>query len=192
MVRSIVIMLLIAALAGCSGQRERHNGQAKGSKDLSRVKVISASAVQLLQTLRHLKAEAVVVNIWATHCPPCVAEFPDLIKLRRNYKDLDVALVLICVDPESNVGPVRQFLADQGVDFPTYIRSDTDRIFIQTFDARWKGRLPATWIFDADGTVRHFWVGRGSYEFLESKVEDVIDKGMANIDSRLDVPHTHL
>ena len=192
MLRSIAITLLSAALAGCSGQREGDKGQAKASAELEGVEIISASAERILQTIRNLDAEAVVVNIWATHCPPCVAEFPDLIKLRRNYKDLDVALILICVDSESNLGSVRQFLASQGVDFPTYIRSDSDRRFIQIFDARWKGRLPATWVFDADGTVKHFWVGRGSYEFLESKVEDVIGKGVAMIGGHLNVPNNNL
>jgi hypothetical protein len=89
-------------------------------------------------------------------------------------------LLLVAVDPESSTAKIQEFLASQNVDFLTYIRSNHDPKFVDTFDPRWTGALPATWIYDSGGTLRHFWEGRRPYSFMEDKVMEVMNRGIAH------------
>ena len=94
----IVILSLIFA---CSGQENR--GEERHEKsELNVVRVVPTSSTEILRAIGELDAEAVVVNVWATHCPPCREEFPDLLQLRRNFGPLGMKLLLVAVDPESS------------------------------------------------------------------------------------------
>ncbi|MEO8603545.1 MAG: hypothetical protein ABI629_13300, partial [bacterium] len=62
----------------------------------------------------------------------------------------------------------------QGVDFPTYIKTGDDMQFINAFDPKWSGALPATFIYDGTGQLRHALLGKSSYAQFEAKVLDVL------------------
>lgn len=135
----------------------------------------SATAAQVLDAVKAAKAKAVVVNVWATWCIPCREEMPDLLKLRREYKDRGVALLLVSGDFSSERAAAAQFLTEQGVDFPTYIKTGDDMAFINAFDPHWSGALPGTFIYDADGRLRHALLGKTTYAQVEAKVLDVLN-----------------
>jgi thiol-disulfide isomerase/thioredoxin len=176
--RMSIPVVVLSLIFACSGQENR--GEARQEKnELNAVRVVPASSTEILRAIGNLDAETVVVNVWATHCPPCREEFPDLLQLRRNFGPLGMKLLLVAVDPETSTAKVQEFLASQNVDFPTYIRSDHDLKFVGTFDPRWTGALPATWIYDSRGTLRHFWEGRRPYRFMEDKVTEVMNGGIA-------------
>lgn len=133
-----------------------------------------ATARQVLDAVKAAKAKVVVVNVWATWCIPCREEMPDLVKLRRDYKDRGVALLLVSGDFSTERDAAATFLGEQGVDFPTYIKTGDDMAFINAFDPKWSGALPATFIFDGQGTLRHALLGKSSYAQFEAKVLDVL------------------
>ena len=64
------------------------------------------------------------------------------------------------------------FLSEQGVDFPTYIKTGDDMAFITAFDPKWSGALPANFLFDAQGRQRHALLGKSSYAQFEAQVLD--------------------
>jgi thiol-disulfide isomerase/thioredoxin len=119
-------------------------------------------------------ARAVVLNVWATWCAPCREEFPDLLRLRRAYSDSGLRLILVSADFEDQAGAERQFLAGQGVDFESYIKIGDDMAFIEGLHPRWTGALPATFVYDGRGRLRHFQEGRTTYASLEPRVLDAL------------------
>ena len=133
-----------------------------------------ATAAQVLDAVKAAKAKVVVVNVWATWCIPCREEMPDLLKLRRDYKERGVALLLVSGDFSAEREQAAAFLGEQGVDFPTYIKTGDDMAFIDAFDPKWSGALPATFIYDGQGALRHALLGKTSYAELETKVLDVL------------------
>ncbi len=133
-----------------------------------------ATAAQVLDAVRAAKKPVVVVNLWATWCIPCREEFPDLMKLRRAYKDRGIEVLLVSGDFSSERDQATTFLTEQGVDFPTYIKTGDDMAFINAFDPKWSGALPATFIYDGQGTLRHALLGKSSYAQFEEKVLDVL------------------
>ena len=139
-----------------------------------RVDLRPVSATELLELIDGSDAEAVLVNIWATWCTPCREEFPDIVRLYRAYAQRGVEVVFVSGDLEADMPQVLEFLAAQGVDFPSYLKVGKDLEFIDTFHPGWSGLLPATFVYDASGSLRHFWEGEASYEIFESRVLEVL------------------
>ncbi len=136
--------------------------------------LLPASAAQVLEAVRAPGARAVLVNVWATWCQPCVEEFPDLVRLHRAYQDRGLRLVLVSADFEEQREPVIAFLKRQGVSFPSYLKDQKDEAFIDGLDPRWSGALPASFVFDDRGAVVQFWEGKQSYAALEAKVAPLL------------------
>lgn len=128
----------------------------------------------MLDAVKAAKAKVVVVNVWATWCIPCREEMPDLLKIRRDFADRGVSLLLVSGDFSTEREAAAEFLGEQGVDFPTYIKTGDDMAFINAFDAKWSGALPATFIYDGQGQQRHALLGKTSYAELEAKILDVL------------------
>lgn len=135
-----------------------------------------ATAAEVLAAVRAADAKAVLVNVWATWCIPCREEFPDLLRLRRAYANQGLNVLFVSGDFASERNAATTFLTEQGVDFPTYIKTGDDMQFIDAFDQQWSGALPATFIYDHTGTRRHALLGKSSYAQFEEKVRDVLKK----------------
>ena len=169
-----LILFLIAVLTiSCSNEAPAPNLAAKPATGLS---ITPATGAEIAQAIKNTEANAILVNVWATWCAPCVEEFPDIMKLYRTYKDQGLRIVFISADFEDPPKAAEAFLKDHGVDFPTFIKSGRDMAFINALDPNWSGALPATWVYDGSGKKHHFWEGKVSYEVFEEKVLSVLQK----------------
>ena len=157
------VALAIAILAGCGRRAEGPPFQA-------------ATADQVLAAVREPGARAVLVNVWATWCPPCRAEFPDLMRVERELRFEGLRMVLVSADFDEALPQARAFLAGHGVNFRSYHKTGDDMKFINTLDSLWSGALPATLLYDGAGRRVRFWEGRQSYETLSRAVRDVLQK----------------
>jgi thiol-disulfide isomerase/thioredoxin len=163
----VILLATVVAIAFAVTVRSLH------SAPEGRV-LLPGTAAQVLAAVRAPGASVVVVNVWATWCIPCREEFPDLLRLRRAYRDRGLRLVLVSGDFPSDREAALGFLAEQGVDFPTYLKEGDDMAFIDALDSRWSGALPATFVYDSSGALRHFREGKTSYEDLETVVREVL------------------
>jgi peroxiredoxin len=103
-------------------------------------------------TLRDLRGQIVVLNFWATWCPPCVEEIPSLEQLQEHYKGKGVIVLGVSIDDDD--GAYHQFLKDHKVDFITVRdQSKHSSILYGTF------KYPETYIIDRNGIVRRKFIG---------------------------------
>jgi len=169
--RNIFIIFTIACLG-------LHLGCDQPAVNLPKEKGLSiqpASAEQVLAAIQNAQGHAVLVNVWATWCQPCVEEFPDIMQLYKKYQDRGLKIIFVSADFANQTEAAEKFLKKQGVDFATYQKSGKDMAFINTLDERWSGALPATWIYDSKGNKRHFWEGKKDHAHFESAILDVLE-----------------
>jgi peroxiredoxin len=110
--------------------------------------------------LSDFEGKPVVLNIWATWCPPCRSEIPDIIEFARDH-EVDVAVVSISVDEPGT--DVTAFAEELGINYP--ILMDDGEAANKYIGAR--PGIPQTYFIDRDGVVRgHVYgaAGRGLFE----------------------------
>jgi len=100
-----------------------------------------------------LRGRIVVVNFWATWCPPCVDEMPSLEKLHRALGP--EGLVILGVSVDEDEAALRAFVARTGVTFPV-LRDPGGRVAAHAY--RTTG-WPETFVIDPSGRLRESFVG---------------------------------
>jgi thiol-disulfide isomerase/thioredoxin len=98
-------------------------------------------------TLSSLKGKVVLLNFWATWCPPCRQEMPGFDKLYQSLRS-DPDFVLLAVDSLEDAKTVRSFLDKNPYHFPVVL--DTQGTATQTYSVR---AYPTTYLIDRQGRV---------------------------------------
>jgi len=134
-----------------------------------------AAAIHSVNPDRGGDVSAVLVNVWATWCLPCLEELPDVLRLRREFLASGLRVVLVSGDFPDQLSAVEEYLARLGVDFETFIKDGPDMEFIDALYEEWSGAMPATLVYDGRGRLVQFREGKATYEELESWVRDALE-----------------
>ena len=96
-----------------------------------------------------------LVNFCATFWDPCRDEFPDLVKIDREFRPKSLDFVTVSLDDLSGIKTdVPKFLAQMKATMPAYLLNVTDpEPAINAVDPKWQGDLPATFLYNAKGEV---------------------------------------
>ena len=110
-----------------------------------------------------MKGKVILVNFWATWCPPCLAEMPRLeTEVWRNYKSAD--FVMIAIAREQTAREIIPFRKQYGFSFP--MAADPHREVYKLFG---NGGIPRSYVVGADGKILFQSVGYDAAEFDEMK-----------------------
>jgi peroxiredoxin len=109
-----------------------------------------------------LKGKVVVVNFWATWCPPCRAEIPDFVAFYDENKSKGVEIVGFSVD-DLTAADLAPFVAKFKMTYPVVL---ADRRIVRDFDPG--NAIPTTFLIDKQGRIRHKQVGLMEKAELES------------------------
>lgn len=119
------------------------------------------------ESLLDYRDKVVLVNNWATWCPPCKAEIPTLQEYYEAHtKD---GFVIIGVEAGEPQGEVQQFVLDNNMTYPVWV--DLTGAAMKAFRNE---SLPSSYVIDREGTVRLAWVGEISREMLEEYVTPLL------------------
>lgn len=121
--------------------------------------------------MESLKGKMVVVNFWATYCPGCIEEMPDLVSTYKQYheKGLEIIAVSIADDPPNQV---LNFTQKNALPFP--VVHDSDAKISQAFDNI--SLTPTSFIIDQQGHVIGKTIGKLDFVSLHS----ILDKALIN------------
>jgi thiol-disulfide isomerase/thioredoxin len=138
--------------------------------------VTPADASTIKQAIDKARGHVVVVNFWATWCEPCVAEFPDLVKLDAAYRKNGVVVMAVSADMRKDIDTkVKPFLAKSHATFRAFLQVSKDpEDFINAFDPKWEGDLPRTFVYDKSGKLVKELSGLQSYANFEAAVKPLL------------------
>ena len=105
--------------------------------------------------LSDLRGKVVLLNFWATWCPPCKAELPDLDALYREYGP-EYDFVVVGVDVEEDQATVRDFVQQNRLSYPLLLDGD-GQVSNDTYSIR---SLPTSMLIDRQGIIRDQWIGQ--------------------------------
>ena len=174
LVAASLALLLLANFAASAQYRQRKKAAAKQATIV--VKEINTESMTSLLKRAPAEPRPLLVNFWATWCDPCREEFPDLVKIDKDFRPKGLEFIAISLDDLSEIKTeVPKFLRQMRATMPAYLLNvpDPERA-INAIDPRWSGALPATFLYDAQGQLvfKHF--GRVQPEELRSAIEKVV------------------
>jgi thiol-disulfide isomerase/thioredoxin len=172
----ITLCILAVNLASLVASAQKKAGDAKSRKPVAVVSPIDTDALKGLITQQ--RGGPLLVNFWATFCDPCRDEFPDLVKIDKDFRPRSLEFVTVSLDDfeEINTG-VPQFLDSMKATMPAYLLNVPDpEPAINLVDKRWQGDLPATFLFNEKGEVVYRHIGRVNTAELRAAIEKVVSK----------------
>lgn len=116
------------------------------------------------------RGKVVLINFWATWCPPCRAEMPELVRLQREHAAQGLQIIGITYPPETKTR-VRRFARRLKVNYPIVLGS-------RQLKARFSSEetLPLTVVIDRDGKVKEIINGILLCEEFEEKIKPLLMK----------------
>lgn len=115
------------------------------------------------QALNQWQGKTIVLNFWATWCPPCREETPELSALNTEYQDKNVIVIGIALD---DVKLIKTFTEEHQISYPLLAAEDTGANLAFQLGNN-KSALPYTVIIKPDGTIAQTYFGRISKALLE-------------------------
>ncbi len=137
-------------------------GQSKVAPDFV-LKDMNGKSVRL----RDLRGQVVLINLWATWCPPCRAEMPDLAALYNTYKS--DGFVLLGVDDQEPKETVSDFMLHNPLPYPILLDADSRVARAYSTDF-----LPASFLIDRRGVLRATLPGQNSRAKLEAALKPLL------------------
>jgi peroxiredoxin len=156
----IVVGLVLLVLSGCySGSRPSRIGSAAPD--------FTVHDSDRTVTLSQFKGQVVVLNFWATWCPPCVEEVPSLVEMQQRMKSKGVTVLAVSVDVDESA--YRSFVREHNVNLLSV--RDADQKSNALYGTL---KFPETYIIDRNGVVRRKFIG--AVDWTEPEVLEFLGK----------------
>lgn len=121
-------------------------------------------------TLSALRGQVVVINLWASWCPPCRAEMPAIERVYREYRDQGLEVLAVNTTYQDRIEDAQAFIQEFGLTFPIPL----DRTGSVSNRYQLRG-LPSTFFVDRRGVIGSVVVGGPMSEALiRSKILDLL------------------
>ena len=168
-----VLCIALLSLAAPAQKKDR-----AAAKPQQSIVVSPINTEELKGLLTQQRERPLLVNFWATFCDPCRDEFPDLVKIDKDYRPHALEFVTVSLDDMSEIKTeVPKFLDSMKATMPAYLLNTSDpEPAINAVDPRWRGDLPATYLYNEKGEIVYKHIGRVNPVELREAIEKVVKK----------------
>jgi len=120
--------------------------------------------------LSNLRGQAVLINLWATWCPPCRAEMPAIEKIYNEYQDQGLVVLAVNMTYQDAYSDIAPFIDEYGLTFPVLL-DETSKVGT-AYQLR---SLPSSFFIDRDGIISEVVIGGPMAEaLLRTRVEEIL------------------
>lgn len=156
--RAIAVVSLI--LLACAGDREKPSIFLEAN-DFT-LPALSGDTI----TLSKFKGKVVILDFWATWCPPCRAKIPALVELQEEYRERGLQILGVSIDRDKET--LKDFYKEHGINYPVLM---DDGEVAKRFGVT---AIPTTYIIDREGTLVKKYVGPREKEVFRNDIEPLI------------------
>ncbi len=165
---------------GCSTKWAYKAGSGKAWREKVKQEPVTLEAAngEALRALRENKGSGKVrlINVWATWCGPCVAEFDELIETNLRFRQRDFELVTVAAQFPDEKEDVEKFLKKHHSGVRNLMFGDTDKYkMAEALDPEWNGALPHTLLVAPDGKILYRHTGDLDFLELRRKIVPALD-----------------
>jgi thiol-disulfide isomerase/thioredoxin len=164
--RAVLAAAIVALWVACSTQRTTRPAPGVPAPSLN---VVLDDMNGHPVNLASFKGHPLIVNFWATWCPPCKAEIPWFVDLEKRYKDQGLTILGVSVDDAPK--DIQTFAAENKVNYPMLVGDKHDD-FKKAFEA--VDYIPVSWLIRADGTVLTKAQGIHPQAWFEDQVKTLV------------------
>ncbi|MFX3623345.1 MAG: peroxiredoxin family protein [Ectobacillus sp.] len=183
MLRKGIVIIVLLTMVGYATYHQFWKEKQKGAVKQTAQEVFANKGLQIgkeapdfeLQTvdgkqvkLSDFKGKKVIVNFWATWCPPCRKEIPEMQAFYNKYEKDTVILAVNYTASERTGGreKVQSFIQENGITFPVLLDASS------TVSNMYKViTLPTSYFVDKKGIIRHKYIGPMTVEYMEKTVQ---------------------
>jgi peroxiredoxin len=161
--RRIILTVLLLAVPACTPDLpDRRPLGAGDAVPAYGAPTLAGDTVRLAE----LKGDAVLLNVWATWCPPCREEMPGLQALHERYGQRGLRVIGVSIDARGSESAIAEFVRDHDISFA--ILHDAAETVSREF--RLIG-VPETFLIQPDGRISHRWIGK-----FDPLADDVLER----------------
>ena len=155
----LLLLCLSLLLCGCGTGGEANNDESLSPAYNFTMQDMNGTSVKLSS----LSDKPIVLNFWASWCPPCKAEMPDFEAAYKKYGN-EVNFVMVSVD--DTFSEAADFMASSGYTFPAYYDVNGEGGYLYSITS-----IPRTYFINKDGYIAKFYTQAISSVLLEAGIE---------------------
>ncbi len=157
--KAAIFALVLFMLSACSQGSAIEIGQSAPDFSLSDIngKTVSLSAFD---------GKVVILDFFASWCPPCRQEIPDFIELEKSYGDKGFAMIGVAL---VNAGEAREFAGKMGINYPVLVDDGKASEIYGPIRS-----IPTTFIIDKNGKIVKMYIGFRSKDVFEADIKELL------------------
>lgn len=166
MVKKLILMIIVSTFISWFGFVDLSKAEDEVGTEIGNIapdfeiQTLDGETVKL----KDLRGQRVMLNFWATWCPPCRVEMPDMQKLHEN-EDI-IVLAVNLTDSEMSQKDIMTFVNEFGLAFPIGLDKSGEISKLYKINP-----IPTTFMIDTDGTIRFKLFGAMSYKMMTEELE---------------------
>ncbi len=162
-ISAIMLFISVAAVTVyfVSGQTAENDENSSSTAELFAMTLPDENGQQ--QAISQWKGKVIVLNFWATWCPPCREEMPELSALNTEWQDKNIIVLGIALD---EISLIKEFDEENNISYPLLAAEEEGANLAFNLGNN-KSALPFTVIIKPDGTIANTYFGRISKALLE-------------------------
>lgn len=126
------------------------------------------------ESLEAFRGKVVILDFWATWCPPCRAEIPDFVELQKEYQDDGLEIIGVSLDPmtpmRGGTPAVHSFVKQQKINYTILLAQDNTAI--EGYDVT--GGIPTTYVIDREGRIVKTYIGMQTKKQFEQDIKRLL------------------